>query len=267
MCGRGEAVAGRPDPRCRRARPRSTSTPGAKNSTGGDRVVEEGHRVRALVAADRNHRRRTATGSSRPACCGRSTTSIARVEVGAVGELVQHRRRTCGALVERLRLMTSKPCSIAQSSPASRSRPRPLSPSARRTRMLVSSQSGARRPDDARAGGAVAADIALASSLGLAQPVVVDLDRHAARHRSPTAGWSGSTPESTMQTRAPAPRRATPGPLPRHRSRPARKREADSGPPQAPGRELLVRGSRGWGHPIDLITSAALGALARPLGL
>ena len=65
---------------------------------------------------------RTATDSSRPACCAPTRRGSCGLKYGGVGELVQH-AANCRFVVERLMLITSKPCSIAQRRPASSDRP------------------------------------------------------------------------------------------------------------------------------------------------
>ena len=107
-------------------------------------------------------------------------------------------------VVERLMLITSKPCSTAQRSPASRTGPLPLKP-APSTRTLWSSQSGASAADDPGAGRAVAAEVALGVVHALDLVVLADGGRRLRPATSPTSGWPASTPLSRMQTRTPLP--------------------------------------------------------------
>ena len=119
----------------------SRSTPRAKNSTGGVGFAYHSQGVGSLVAPDRDHRREA------PRVALDRHVVRRRDEHRAAGS--RRRRRARGAssanlrfVVERLRLTTSKPCSIAWRRPPRMRSALPVLPSPS-TRTLCIRQSGA----------------------------------------------------------------------------------------------------------------------------
>src|SRR5215210_2353434 len=110
----------------------------------------------------------------------------------------------CRFVVERLMLITSKPCSTAQRRPPSRMGPLPLKP-APRTRALIRVQSGASArtiPAQAVPCPQRSPSVSSTSSIWSSSPTRL---KATAWSILPTSGWPASTPLSRMQTRTPWP--------------------------------------------------------------
>ena len=199
--------------------------------------------------------RRTRTGRRRRGCRPRSPTRTCHGQLSTgmlcaeatssvrgsrrCRQVVQD-RATCWS-VERLMLITSKPCSTAHASPASRSMAVPLEPVfPRRARARWSATLRREPADDPRARRAVAADVVVRIVADLGRPVSSTSTVTRAGHR-PDRGVIGLDPESTTHTRTPSARGSAPGPLPRHRIGPGGDRERWLGTPRPRSRPATPR--------------------------
>ena len=118
----------------------STPSPRAKNSTGGFGFAYSANGSSASwLPTETTLAKRHGKLSTGMLCA--DATSIVRLKYAASASSWS-RSTYCFFVVDRLMLTTGKPCSIAHSSPASRTPALPVYP-APRTRTLVSSQSGA----------------------------------------------------------------------------------------------------------------------------
>ena len=202
------------------------------------RVVQDRSGSLGLVAAHGDHRREPPGEALHRRLCAEAT--ITSPEEGVIGHLAQ-RLDELLRVVDRLMLITSKPCSSPSAARPATRHPFPRSPLPTPARCRA--RSPGVMPDDARAGGAMPA------AVGGSPVPPGGLPRARTTSWDPCTGPSSggrARPESTTQTRTPRPvsRPATPT-RGRHGRRRRRRTGMSSGP--APSRQVRS-GRTGRGH-------------------